>query len=344
MDGLDKTGTSRQRLWWLPVILFFCLFIITGCTTASMPVVPATAMPSSTATLVPSATPEPTVTPEPTRTPRPTETPLKITTDISYTLSLQPDVRTRALDIFAPVAQGEWPVIILAHGSKETKARFERMGKALAREGAVVFVIDWPAWATAASATTGDGSWLREMTETFICAVRFAHVQAALYTQTPDAVTLLGYSLGGWPGLLTSLAGDELEAQWAAYEASHGNPPDQVSCVITEGTAHVDAFVGYGGLYPTTPQGEGTPADFWEIMDISRHMGENTDVRIRAIQGIYDTVLSEQNIEHAETLILAFADAGYDAQWIEIEDGHGFNASGSMWEHNRQVIMDVMRP
>jgi hypothetical protein len=155
---------------------------------------------------------------------------------------------------------------------------------------------------------------------------------------------MVGYSLGGWFGLLTALGGDELDTQWKVYEAVNGVPPPQVSCEIEDGTAHVDAFVGYGGAYSMVNQEEDTDADFVSIVNIKAHMGENSDLVIRAIQGIHDSILSVEIIKSSKALITAFADAGYDAVWLEVDGGHGFGASGELWDHNRQVIMDAARP
>jgi len=190
---------------------------------------------------------------------------------------------------------------------------------------------------------TGDGARLRKRMETFNCAVRFVRAIAADYTHTPERVTIVGYSLGGWMGLLTALAGDGTDIQWEGYEASGGLPP-QVSCVVKDGAAYVDAFVGYGGNYTVINQAEETNPDLLSIMSIFEYIRENPGLRIRAIQGIYDSELPEKVIQTSEVLILALADAGYDAQWIEVNGTHAFGPSGEIWEHNLQVIMDTARP
>jgi hypothetical protein len=216
------------------------------------------------------------------------------------------------------------------------------MGKDLAREGTVVFVIDWPAWSTASA--SGDGSNLREQTETFNCAVRFARSEAVDYTKTPNRVTMIGYSMGGWFGLLTSIAGDSLDNQWKTYEDRNGVPPSQVSCVIEDDTVNVDAFVGYGGAYTQINQTDKMRPDMLHIVSIAEHIGENPELLIRAIQGRFDNMLTEEIIQTSEELVIAFADAGYDAQWIEVDGGHGFSPSGQLWELNRQVILGAARP
>jgi dienelactone hydrolase len=337
---------KRRHLYFknrvILVVALFIMALLAACNGKQVMVLSPTVTPTPTSTAVHTATPEPIATLSPTRTPRPTEVPISIAKDITYTYGLQPDVKDRALDIYAPEKSGNWPVIILAHGFQQTKEAFGRMGKDLAREGTVVFVIDWPAWSTASA--SGDGSNLREQTETFNCAVRFARSEAIDYTKTPDRITMIGYSMGGWFGLLTSIAGDSLDNQWKTYENSHGGPTPQVFCAITEGTANVDAFVGYGGAYTQINPTDKMRPDMLHIVSIADHIGENPDLLIRAIQGRFDNMLTEEIIQTSEELVVKFADAGYDAQWIEVDGGHGFSPSGQLWEHNRQVILEAARP
>jgi hypothetical protein len=144
-------------------------------------------------------------------------------------------------------------------------------------------------------------------------------------------------------GLLTSLAGDGLDIQWEGYEASHGEPPPQVSCIVEEGAAAVDAFVGFGGTYAMIDQESRNP-DLLNIMSVSAHIGENPDLCVRMIQGKYDTILLEERIQASERLLFSLADEGYNAEWLEVESGHIIGSSGEVWEYTRQVIMDAARP
>ena len=118
--------------------LILILIILGACSTEPTITPTPTLVASPTASSTPTTVPSPTATLPPTRTPRPTEVPLLIRNDITYTHGLQPDVKDSVLDICAPEQPGEWPVLILAHGLQDSKDRFVRMGKVLAREGMVV--------------------------------------------------------------------------------------------------------------------------------------------------------------------------------------------------------------
>ena len=89
----------------------------------------------------------------------------------------------------------------------QSKRDFKILSEKIADQGAVVFTVDWPTY-TGASTQRGNGKQIREMSETLVCAVRFADAHAAEYGGDPDRIIYAGFSLGAGMGGLISLAGE----------------------------------------------------------------------------------------------------------------------------------------
>jgi acetyl esterase/lipase len=168
-------------------------------------------------------TAEPTPIGLPTLALSPTEAPLPVEEmhNVPYT-------GTRPLDIFAPAEPGPWPVVVLLHGGDGGAPIFLwALGGALAGQGAVVFIPSYHASKPPLDSIT-DG-W-----EEAACAIRFARAMAADYGGDPSRVVLAGHSGGGAAGAVMMLAGDEFVDE---------------DCLVQEGTAVPDAFVGIDGAY-----------------------------------------------------------------------------------------------
>ena len=58
-----------------------------------------------------------------------------------------------------------------------------------------------------------------------------------------------GFSAGAGTGSLVALTGETLDEQWDELAVESGEPARQADCVAGTGSAHVDAFVGIGGLW-----------------------------------------------------------------------------------------------
>ena len=135
-------------------------------------------------------------------------------------------ISERELDVYAPSEPGSWPVVVALHGWPARKESLKALSRAIAAQGTVVFTPNWRGGPPAANAITA--GW-----EDAACAVRFARAMAPDYGGDPSRLVLVGHSAGGAAGATMALAGDDFEGD----------------CVVTEGSALPDAFVGLDGAY-----------------------------------------------------------------------------------------------
>lgn len=333
-----------HRLIW---ILSLLLSLLTACAPAAAPT--PTAIPTSTPTAAPTVVPITTNTPPseptaaPTETPGPTPSPLQVTKDITYTTSLQPEARARALDVYAPAVPGPWPVVVLVPGFQMRKEGYRPISEAIASQGAVVFTIDWAAWPSPTGAAQGSGAKLREWSETVTCAARFARATASDYGGDPGRVTLVGHSLGGGLGLWEALGGDDLESLWEGLAAARGGPPPQIDCLASGVSAYPDAFVGYGGAYASFEFLKEEDPEMWEVASPFAFIGGNPNLRIRFIHGEWDSVIPAEHVDLSVQLLEDLTDAGYDATWTAVDAGHDFSHTGPAGEATLRVIMEAAR-
>ena len=138
----------------------------------------------------------------PTSVPTPSPTPappfsVSVTKDLVYTAPEFRAILVEKLDVYAPEAatEGGWPVVIFVHGSAQQKRDFAQISGKVAEAGAVVFTVDWTPY-SGSSILSGGGKQVREMGETLLCAVRFAHVHAGEYGGDAERVILVGFSAG----------------------------------------------------------------------------------------------------------------------------------------------------
>jgi hypothetical protein len=127
----------------------------------------------------------------------------------------------------------------------------------------------------------------------------------------------VGNSGGAATGAVVAMAGDDFEGE----------------CVVTDGSARLDALVGYEGPYDyaTTDYLDSdsvwtisilreTDPELWEALNPYSHIGGNPDLQIRLIHGDdidlrwYD-VPPNVSIEFHQAL----ADAGYDVELTIVE-------------------------
>ena len=255
--------------------------------------------------------------PTPTATGSAITLPVEVTKDVAYSTPLQPDVSEQRLDVYAPTEPGAWPVVVFLHGYHEEKEGHEKLSQAIAEQGAAVFTVDWFVWIPDLTVRE-KGKGFREMSETVTCATRFARATAPDYGGDPARVTLVGFSAGAAMGASVALAGDHHDRLWEEFTSNRGGPPPQVGCLVSGGSAHVDAFVGIAGPY-SIRRSEAKDPELTAITDVYAHLGENPDLKVRLIHGEEDSTVQ---LEHSVQFNDALAEAGYDTELIPFDGGH----------------------
>jgi dienelactone hydrolase len=283
----------------LSCVLAMILISLVGCTS----------QPASTAT--PTSRPEPAVT-----APALAYT-VQVTKDVEYTRPLQPDVHAQKLDVYAPEQPGPWPVVIFVPGygaNKDTMADV-LYAKELAGRGAVVFLPNWRGSMALDSARQNGVRW-REALEEITCAVRFARAGAADYGGDPGWVTVVGgRSIG--ESLVQALVGDESEA-WDQFAAARGGPPAQAECLMSEGSAQVDAYVAWAEAPTEMDFLKDQDAELWKLCSPLAHLGENPNLRVRLLRGAQDQRVSLERITAFQQAMQA---AGYDVTLTTTAEG-----------------------
>lgn len=237
-----------------------------------------------------------------TTTPSATTTQLP-TKDIAYTVD-----NGMQLDVYAPQEPGPWPVVIVAHGCPQSRSPFQRLAEDIATEGAVVFNVDFDCQFPPLTGI-----------EDIACAVRFARSAAADYGGDPTRITLVGNSAGASNGVIVGIDGDDFSGD----------------CVVTEGSALLDGFVGYEGDYDRASATTSPPSepdldlvasreedpDLWEAIDPYSHIGGNPDLVVHLIHGD-DTDVAWYEVPRAVSVDFyqALTDAGYDVE-LTLLDG-----------------------
>jgi acetyl esterase/lipase len=215
--------------------LLITLTIVACSNNAVTPTLVASTIPSAVPATMALVTPTPLLPSTPTYQPTPDlptptlsslleqQVEINVATDIPYT-------NERKLDVYSP---GDWPIVVLLHGGNLTKTAVNGLGKAIAQRGAVVFT---PTYRSSQPFPPSDK--VLGGIEDAACAVRFARANAGQYGAKSSArVVLAGHSAGGALGLVVMLAGDDFQGD----------------CLVNDGSALPDAFVGLDGAYDILP-------------------------------------------------------------------------------------------
>jgi acetyl esterase/lipase len=261
-------------------------------------------------------------TPVPTPSPSPTPTaPARavVVNDVVYATPLDPKASEWMLDIYAPVAEAAGPVVVFGHAHHGSRAGYVELGEALAERGAVVFIVDWLDDPDDV-ALQDDGRGVREMTECFLCAVRYATARAPDHGGDPQRMVVGGHSYAGPVSAWVALEGEGTEQLWEEFAASRGGPPPQLQCTEEGTAAPAQAHISVGGAYnywDVDRLWENDP-ELMELADIYPHVGQNQAMRVALILGESDTTIGVQ----VEAFEKALADAGYDVELITWDGKH----------------------
>jgi len=194
-------------------------------------------------------------------------------------------------------------VVVVTHGVAQNRHHFTDLAEAIASQGSVVYNIDVMFTIP-----------YRPSFERIACAVRFARTTAADYGGDPSSITLVGNSAGASTGVVVALAGDDFEGD----------------CVVTEGSALLNALVGFEGDYdyPYTfyPDGwdhtylKDEDPELWHAINPYSHIGRNPELQIRLVYGDeVDPAWYDVQPEVAMEFHQALVEAGYDVELIFVE-------------------------
>jgi len=305
-------------------LLTVVLVAVLGCAPGAAPT-PTEVAPTSTSTFV---------------QPTPSYT-VEVTKDVEYVTLLQPDAPVQQLDVYAPTEPGPWPVVVVMHAwfqSKDTTA-YSSIAEELAGRGVVVFVPQRRSPCSMLSECAEDnGRDLREVHESWACAVRFAREGAADYGGDPGWITVFGHDSSG---LETAFMGDDVQQAWEEFASNRGGPPPQTECVAVEASARVDAYIGYGGDYDFYERLSESDPDLWELTSPFGLIGRNPSLPVHLVfGGMANPAYIEKAEEYQEDLV----NAGYDATQMLLGDAKSeIPWSGPGREALIQVILEVAR-
>ena len=163
------------------------------------------------------------------------------------------------LDVYSPLLKKDWPIVVILHGGGVDKKSVRSLGIALAEQGVVVFTPEYQSY------EPPPDQILTGVTDA-ACAVRYARANGSEYGGNPHQIIVVGHSAGGAFGAVISLAGDQY----------HGD------CLINEGSAVPDIFIGLDGAYDIlryTPEERLRMAspDEWKLMSPYTYIGTASD-------------------------------------------------------------------
>jgi hypothetical protein len=161
-----------------------------------------------------------------------------------------------------------------------------------------------------------DGVLWREGLEELACADRFARARAADYGGKPGWVTMVAGGAAD-QGLVKALAGDDSKAR-DQFAAGRGGPPAQADCVVTQGSAQVDAYVGWAEAPTAMKSRKDQDPELRQLCSPYANIGKTPGLRARLFYGPRDQVVSSERVVAIVQVLKA---AGYDASLTEPAEG-----------------------
>ena len=184
----------RSLRWLIPFAL--AVFLLPACSdsgdeaadTTLAPPTTEVAATNTTTTTVPATTT--TVEGQTTTTPPVPDDSVTVTEDIVY---LEMNGYEYLVDVYAPVGEGPWPVVVALHGGTVDKDNpiLTVIAESAAEAGMLVFA---PTWASEWSALTAE--WVRTERPALPCALAFAQQEAAGYGGDSLRTVVYGHSGG----------------------------------------------------------------------------------------------------------------------------------------------------
>ncbi|MDJ0925269.1 MAG: alpha/beta hydrolase-fold protein [Acidimicrobiia bacterium] len=201
---------------------------------------------------------------------------------------------TQEVAVFAPEADGSWPVVYALHGLGGSWQDWAESATALASQGVVVFA---PNGRTTEAVEQGRWADLQQDTE---CAYRFVHTIAADYGgDLGQPISVAGHSLGATGALDVGL-----------NEAAYG--PDGSYDVCFSGTPRPEVIVPIAGCHY---EYQGNRFGF------STTGFTNQAARVVLVAGEDDEICEAWQSQDARTVL---EEAGYDVELVKIADANHF--------------------
>jgi pimeloyl-ACP methyl ester carboxylesterase len=236
-------------------------------------------------------------------------------------------------DVYRTDSGGSVPVVVMLHGTAGDRAEFDGLARAVAAEGAVVYVPSWPVIAEMPDEDEV-GELYRRQTEAVVCSLRHARITAPDFGGDPDDLTVLGHSGGATVGARVALVE---EPPWPGIDCSLGVPHAP------------DRFIGTGGdftgsySYATTFPEQYAPYDVFSL-------APTNDVEVRMYQGFNDwnvnsytetTAFDEYLTGAGVDSLAAYHDAGH-GDMIDVSEPAGRFLAGQIVEliHGRAGVFD----
>ena len=201
---------------------------------------------------------------------------------------------TQEIAVFAPEADGSWPVVYALHGLGGSWQDWAEAASNLAGQGVVVFA---PNGRTTAAVEQGRWADLQQDTE---CGYRFIHTIAAEYGgDLEQPVAVVGHSLGATGALEVGL-----------NETAYG--PGGLYRTCFTGTPRPDVIIPVAGCHY---EYEGNRFGF-DITGLT-----NQQASVVLVAGEDDTICAAWQSRDARTVL---EEAGYDVELVEIADANHF--------------------
>ena len=208
-------------------------------------------------------------------------------------------------DVFAPGEGDRLPVVVMLHGTGGERDVMEPLARAVAAQGAVVFLPSWPVIDQVAPFPADDDEPFRRQAEAVVCALRYARRTAADFGGDPDDLTVLGHSGGATAGARIALVDEPLPWQGIDCDSSLSHTPER--------------FIATGGDFLGWYQYATECPDLFESYDPMTIQPSNADLEVRLIHGYYDTAVDARvSLLFDEHL----TDCGIDAAAIATDTGH----------------------
>jgi acetyl esterase/lipase len=223
------------------------------------------------------------------------DTPVEADYPVNVTLGLSGE-DTQEITVWAPDADGSWPVVYALHGSGGDAQALAEMATVLASQGVVVFATDYR------SELMPTPQWQDVYRDTE-CGYRYARSVAGDYGGDLDQpVTIVGHSLGATIGLAMAL-----------NESVFGDDGDFDSCPGE--VPRPDVVVPLSGCHY---EFEGRAFDF----DPAGMDWTNREPELVLVVGTEDDVCEPWQSQDATEALRA---AGFDARLGEVEGGNHSN-------------------